>query len=1743
MPDEETDIFEIQADVSDRITSFVSNYNKTPRERITVGYLTARAIGLKELWTEFNINHKAIVAMIPRNERSTIEYFKANTFDKTEELYFDASGRIEQRLQGLIAIANPPPPQIAIAGPSSAIDPPRPPPQLNAHHIQIPRLNVPMFNGQYEEWQSFHDLYVAAVHSNHTIQPVHKLQYLKSLLKGEAELLLKAMPITDDNYEIAWRTLSDRYNNRRALINTHLQKLFTQQPADETATQIRQLLDNIKDCTNALTLQAIDITSWDCILVYVVSQYIPVTSLTLWEQSIPRNELPTFGGLLEFLENRFRILEFSPAPPQTNSSRSRQKSQTYHTSPSVCRLCQAPQHPLRLCPQFLNMPIQQRLNHVTKAKLCKNCFAFSHPTQACKSSGCCNVCGQRHHSLLHIETSSSAGNRATTPNSQQQPANPFAPRLENTSPEISSTSHTNALMSRPTGTPTDDILATALVTVAAFDGKLHSFRALLDNCSLENFVSKRVMQFLGLSPQPTSMIVSGVGQAAAPKPLGRVVFNIGSHYDSSFSMPVDAIVLPVITYNLPNKPVCVSPQLIDDLELADPSYGTPGRIDILLSARNFAALTLPAIRKNTSTDTIVLQTKLGWVLYGAATANAIQHPRSCFHVTVEDRISSTLQDFWKIEEVAAVSTLSLDDDKCERIFANTHRRDPDGRYRVYLPFKTDDVPKLGPSRDRAVSRFMQTERKLEKDAALRHEYAKCIQEYLKLGHMYPAITTEDEHRVCLPNGLVTYTSYYLPHHAVIKTDSTTTKLRVVFDASCKTLNGTSLNQTLLIGPTLQDTMFNLLLRWRTHRIVIKADVEKMYRQVLVDEIHQPYQRIVWRDNVNDQLQDFQLRTVTFGTAAAPYLAIKAIQQLANDEKARFPIGSLAIQNDFYVDDLLSGADSVADAIEKQNQVVNILRCGGFQIRKWSSNHTQVTSHLDDSDRELCSNSESTLKALGIRWCPRNDFLSIKVALRPDSVSTKRSLLSEVAKLFDPLGWIAPAIITMKILLQRIWLAGLSWDEPLPNAIQSDWNEFNSQLPSIEQIHIERWLKTTPNAQIQLHGFSDASEKAYAAAIYVRVRTPNADVEWSTHLVAAKTRVAPVKQVSLPRLELCAAALLAKLIVTVNASLKVATVYAWTDSEIVLAWLQGHPTRWTTFVGNRVSEIHSTLDATVWQHVPSKDNPADCASRGISPQQLVQHPIWWHGPTWLSKDHSHWPIKQKKQIAETTIECRPSQVFLTVPVNDTLSQILDNASSLTKAVRVLMCMRSWMRNTKSSGVRTSVKEVTISTNILLRFTQRTYCCDEYSALSSNQLISKKSKLLALNPFFDSDNLMRVGGRLQNADIPFSVRHPLIVPRKSRFTELIIDEAHEQTMHGGVALMLTVLRTQYWIIDARNTIRHRIHKCNTCFKYVNPATTQLMGNLPKPRVNASHPFSHTGLDYAGPISIRVRRQPGRPTFSKGYICLFVCLATKAIHLELVGDMSAATFLAAFHRFSSRRGTPSDMYSDNGTYFVRAAHDIDQDMRKVRKECPVEVAKMVAQRAVQWHFIPPAAPHFGGLWEAGVKSTKHHLKRVIGDGSLTYEEMSTTLCQIERCLNSRPLCPISNDPDDFEILTPGHFLIGRPLLARSQPSLLHVPENRLDHWQRIYQNTERFWQQWQSEYFARLQQRPKWLAENVNLQKGELVLLKEDNLPPAQWKLARIIETHQGADGLTRVVTVKTPTTILKRPITKLCKLPTQ
>jgi len=466
-----------------------------------------------------------------------------------------------------------------------------------------------------------------------------------------------------------------------------------------------------------------------------------------------------------------------------------------------------------------------------------------------------------------------------------------------------------------------------------------------------------------------------------------------------------------------------------------------------------------------------------------------------------------------------------------------------------------------------------------------------------------------------------------------------------------------------------------------------------------------------------------------------------------------------------------------------------------------------------------------------------------------------------------------------------------------------------------------------------------------------------------------------------------------------------------------------------------------------------------------------HGLWWNGPSWLRSDSTNWPKHDPATPTDAAIaerisaEARRVTVLQVNRVDDSW-ELPYRYSSWTRLVRITAYVRRFVTNLRQRKHSQTTKELPIQVSELneaaefwCRRVQQIHFPKKWSALSTNALIPSSSALRALNPVMGTGSLLHLGGRLRNAAIEYAEKYPVILPRH-RISDLLIDHAHRAALHGGTQLTLRTLRQEYWIVGCRNLVKAHVRQCVICARQAAKNLIQLMGDLPSPCVNPSPPFAHTGVDYARHFGILPFVGRGqRPR--KHYVALFICLAIKAIHLECVEDYATTGFLAAFRRFVSQRGLSSHMYSDNGMNFQGTDRKLRISFEAVRSDPTLQVA--LANDGVQWHFIPPAAPHFGGLWEAGVKSLKFHLRRVVSSRTLSKTEFATLLYQIEGCLNSRPIAPLSDDRSDLSALTSGHFLIGRPLVALPEESILDVNANRLSRWQFVQAMQKRIWRSW--------------------------------------------------------------------------------
>ncbi|XP_063901935.1 uncharacterized protein LOC135121564 [Zophobas morio] len=1249
--------------------------------------------------------------------------------------------------------------------------------------------------------------------------------------------------------------------------------------------------------------------------------------------------------------------------------------------------------------------------------------------------------------------------------------------------------------------------------------------------SMSNYITTSLCKKLGLKQNPIHINIGGIGKTKSNIKYSTNV-EIKSRYEK-FSANMNCLILDQITENLPLARIDPKHLVIpNDKLLADPMFYDPGPIDILIGAGLFWELLCP--NENSPAGELKLQaTQLGFIVGGSLNVphSGNLNTSSGLSITLTSVLEKQVEKFWELEQCRTVCTRLTDEElKSENHYKLTTNRAADGRFIVKLPF-VNNPPILDSNRKNALRQFYNLERKLVKKPDLKADYSKFMREYKLLNHMEEVPPNEIE------NQRVTY----LPHHAVFK-ESTSTKLRVVFNASSKTESGLSLNDNLLAGPTIQDDLFAILTRFRTFKYVLSGDITKMYRMILMHPEHTDYQRIFWRDNIQDELKTFRLTTLTYGTKPASFIAIRCLHELALQFKSQYPEAAKIIQRDFYVDDLLTGHNSVEELIVIRDQIIEILKHGGFSLRKWASNHSELIPDTLSHEQNLnirLDKGEYT-KPLGLLWNPYHDILNYSVRDFEYNVSnqiTKREILSKTAQIFDPLGLIAPVIVTAKIVIQRLWMLKIGWDEPVPETIQQTWQNLLRTFGSLNQINIPRNIIQINRIAIEMHGFGDASQVAYGAAVYLRVTDSSENSQ--THLIAAKSRIAPLKTITLPRLELSAALLLTRLMNVVSQALhmEINRKYFWSDSTIVLAWIKGTPASYQTFVGNRISEIQTLSPKDGWYHVKSEDNPADIISRGCTPENLKNNSLWWHGPHWLNQNYSEWPIQN---INLETIET-PERRTISLLSSETPTvelPILTKFSSYKKTERVVSWVLRFINNCKNPNSKNLAnhlltEELQNSKFTIARQLQKTAFQNEYNCLQQNQAIDKKSRLLSLNIFFDETNqLIRVGGRLKKSSLSYDIKHPILLPKGHHITKTLVQYEHEKQLHAGLQGTLASIRQIFWIPAARTVVRGVLHKCFNCFRTNPKPLFPPMGDLPKSRLEPTRPFLVSGVDYAGPLLIKECRGRSK-RHVKAYICLFVCFSTKAIHLELVNDLTTESFLAAFNRLVARRGHVYHMYSDNATNFVGARNKLNELTEFLKSQSFRNVIQNLANKGIKWHFIPPKSPHMGGLWEGNIKSVKNHIKRSLNSMVLTYEELYTFLTRVEAILNSRPITPLSNDPNDLQPLTPGHFLIGEPLTAIDEQDITPLKVNRLSQWQKIERLRQDFWHRWKKEYLTQYSLRnQKFATQPDAIAVNTMVILVEENTPPLQWRLGRILDVHPGTDGVVRVVSIKTSAGVVKR-----------
>ncbi|XP_055633313.1 uncharacterized protein LOC129773693 [Toxorhynchites rutilus septentrionalis] len=1178
--------------------------------------------------------------------------------------------------------------------------------------VQQPiRAPVPTFDGRVENWPKFRTMFEDIFARSGDSDAV-KLHHLDKALIDDAAGWITAKIITDNNFQQTWQQLIDQYENPRVIVDTHLDGLLDLKPI--TKRNFKDLLELVKSFNRhvgGLEYQGLKVDELSgLILVKILTSRLDSQTLQLWERNQQHAKLPNIQDTVSFLrsecqvlerfQNRFQVTSKEAQSKQYTSFRpSNQKSYTATAATSVgsCEICNE-SHRHFECPEFHKLSPIQRNAKVKELKICFNCLRPGHRSLECSSKKTCARCHRKHHTLLHQE-SSTTEDHSFSHKMEEQPCSSTPEKFTVCEPV------TNTVVSCNCHRATTTVmLMTAMVRVRDNCGYTTPCRVLLDSGSQVNFISKSLIDRLSVTRRPVYKPIAGIGgtKTYAKETVMVEVESMHSDYSTNF----ECLVVPNITGSIPATHIQVSSWPIDNsIPIADPNFNNPAPIDMLIGVSQFLQLLKTGRVQLGNNLPELIETHLGWVVAGSIDDGDSQH---CLAVA-NDSISEVLRQFWELEEIHEASQ-STEQEECEKIFQTTHYRDITGRYVVSLPLR-ESIQDIGNNRTLAMRRFLSLERRLARNPELKQQYQQFIKEYESMGHCREI----KESNCSLDKG-----TYYIPHQAILRPSSSTTKLRVVFDASSKASpSDKSLNDVLQVGGILQSDIFSILLRFRKHRFVFTADISKMYRQIRINPNQTRLQRIFWRSHQDDPLRILELTTVTYGTAAAPFLATRCLMQLCEDENDSFPLGAQIVRQDCYVDDVISGANSINEALVTRNQIRGLLMKGGFPVHKWSSNSAEILNDIPEPDREKLVHLDNTsvvINTLGMIWSPEQDVFVFSVN-SDNRNPTKRSVLSDIGKLFDPLGLLTPVTVFAKMIMQKIWKFGLPWDAPLENELLESWLHFREALASVSEIKIPRYTMIVSAAVVEIHGFSDASNAAYGAVIYIRCILADGTIR--LNMLCSKSKVCPMGEMSIPRKELLGARLLSRLIVKVLKSLQleVKQVVLWCDSQVVLAWLQKPLSVLEVFVRNRVAEILKNTETYAWKYVKSKQNPADLISRGQFPKALSTNELWWTGPKYLSI--LEYQSETSEDIPENEIPDIKQTTVIVVPViNNEKLPIFSKFSSFRKLQRVLAFVQRFIRNCqlKSCTERVlknhpTIQELRSASHLIVQIIQQDVFADE------------------------------------------------------------------------------------------------------------------------------------------------------------------------------------------------------------------------------------------------------------------------------------------------------------------------------------------------------------------------------------------------------------------------------------------------
>lgn len=1619
--------------------------------------------------------------------------------------------------------------------------------------------DLPMFAGSPEEWPVFISMFNSSTSMCGYSNEENVIRLQKSL-KGKAYDAVKCRLMHPSNVPGVMDTLRLLFGQPEAIVHSLITKIDALPPVREDKLEaLVDLAVNVQNFCATVDACGLDDYMYNVSLLHQLVNKLPPTIRLDWaryRQTIPRTNMATFGNWLYSLAEAASALSIPPLIqdhklPKPEIRQAKKASMFIHTqsnsdelpeNPDECLLCKGCCKSVVSCRDFLDLPRDSKWAAVRNLSLCRTCL--QRHEGRCRGKPCGkNGCSYYHHELLHNDKKMQPSVR----NSSLEQAVPQELQRSSNSPQGCNTHQSDV----------NKVLFRYIPVV--LDGKKGSIRtyAFFDEGSAMTLLDQELADQLDISGPIHPLGLRWTGGTERCEKNSQVVNLLisGTHsnaakYQLNGVRTVNELMLPYQSLDMEHigqtYPYCRN--------LPVESYSNV-RPQILIGSKHASIGLVLKSREGNLDQPIAVKTRLGWTIYGGCnhndTPNLVQYS---FHIcegeSELENLHQTVKDYFALDSIGISKTskelLSSDNQRALSLLKNCTRFN--GRqFETALLWRYENS-RLPDNKEMALRRYLCLEKRLQKDQELAKTLKLKMEEYLSKGYIRKLLPTE--HQKHYPR------IWYLPIFPVFNVNKPG-KLRIVWDGAAKYF-GISLNSALLTGPDQLCSLFSILLQFRENAIGVTGDIREMFHQVLIRKEDQQCQRFFWRDE-SGEMQVFVMNVMTFGASCSPACAQYVKNLNADRFSAEYPEAVGIIKHKHYVDDAMFSTETPSQAIQLAQEIRQIHSAGGFEIRNWVSNSKQVLSalnedYVEERSLDLTQGPMATEKVLGMWWCTATDEFIYKIqwerygpellkgAIRP----TKRQMLQVLMSIFDPLGLISHYLMYLKVLLQEVWRSGIQWDEGVDSVLFEKWCKWLGLLPKIEIVKIPRWFRSTTmpsSCEMQMHTFVDASENGMAATTFLRFVQDN---KVMCTLAAAKTRVAPIRFHSIPRLELQAAIVGARLSQSVLASLSspIRQRFFWTDSRDVLSWINSDHRRYSTFVAFRVSEILDISEPNNWRWVPSRQNVADDGTKWEKYPDLSSESRWFNGPDFLYRCEAEWPVIPEPKT-NTNVELRSAFVSHHTAVESLVDPT--RFSSWTRLTNVVAFVYRFVTNCRQkvrkqpivSGPLT-MQELQKAEGHLFRQAQYNEFHDEMELLARNRNqtqtnpLPKNSRLYKLSPWIDDAGIMRMRSRLSACQyVSEATKKPVILPKNSHVTTLLITHYHTKFNHQNHETVINEIRQKFVISHLRSRYRTVRTNCQFCKNERTSPQPPLMADLPTERLAAfSRPFTHVGIDFFGPMEIVIGRRK-----EKRWGMIVICLTTRAVHVELANSLSTDSCIIAIRNFIARRGTPRSIRSDRGTNFIGASRILDKVQKAYQED---QIMKEIVNAETSWTFNPPLSPHMGGSWERLIRSLKRNLMAICPSRTPTEDVLRNLLIEVESTLNARPLTHVPIDDEESPAITPNHFLLGssngsKPLVPLDDSAAL-LKQN----WRTSQALAAQFWKRWISEYLPEITRRTKWYADTKPIAIDDIVIIVDPNLPRNCWPRGRIVATHIGKDGRIRSATVRTTNATYERPVTKLAVL---